>query len=54
MVDTRTLRVGIGIFIRMVRRGLGSFPEKMRGYGIGGVFYACPTYLVIAYAYPAS
>ena len=53
-VDIGTLRVGIGIFIRMVRRGLGSFSEKMRGYGIGGVFYACPTYLVIAYAYHAS
>jgi hypothetical protein len=52
-VDIGTLRAGIGIFIRMARRGLGSFSEKMKGYGIGSVFYACPTYLVIAYAYPA-
>jgi hypothetical protein len=52
--DIGTLRVGIGIFIGMTRRGFGSFSEKMKGYGIGGVFYACPTYLVIAYAYPAS
>ena len=40
--DIRTLRVGIGIFIGMTRRGLGSFSEKMKGYGIGSVFYACP------------
>lgn len=40
--DIGTLRVGIGIFIRMARRGLGSFSEKMKGYGICSVFYACP------------
>lgn len=46
--------IGFDIFIRITRRGLGSFSEKMKGYGIGSVFYACPTYLVRAYAYPAS
>ena len=49
-VDIGTLRAGIGIFIGMIRKGLGSFSEKMKGYRIGSVFYACPAYLVIAYA----
>ena len=51
-VDIGTLRVEIGIFIGMAGRGLGSLLEKMIGYGIGSVFYACPTYLVIGRTYP--
>ena len=47
-VDIGTLGVGIGIFIGMARRGLGSLSEKMKGYGIGSVFYTCPTYLGVA------
>ena len=36
-VDIGTLRAGIGIFIGMARRGLGSLSEKLKGYGIGSV-----------------
>ena len=32
-VDIGTLRVEIGTFIGMARRGLGSPSEKMKGYG---------------------
>ena len=37
-VDIGTLRVEIGTFIGMARRGLGSPSEKMKGYGIAVYF----------------